>query len=247
MDQNPNNYLSINEVLADVMVSLNDEENKLLTPGFYRAQTKYALDEIGFDINFLPQVNDYPIPDDLMVDMPLGCFNLQAATIYTGTPDAVGYCETVYWRKGVQSRGKETGVTAGVNTYNISDPFFRVGVYESGLYYFSVQNGIIRLSDACQSFDYIRLTYSGVPSMNLDDLKMIPRECRKAITLWVTDKCAGALKLRDNKYRIIQSDAVNQLDEYGLNGAWHEAKNRLLRLDQKKFKDILLYNAKLNY
>jgi hypothetical protein len=247
MDINNNNLLSIQEVLADVMVIMNDEDNHLLTPGFYNAQVKYALDELGFDISFLPVTNDYLLPDDLMVDMPSGCFNLRNIHIYTGTPEEVGYVETVYWRKGVQTRGYNTGVTANVNQWNISDPFFQVSIDSTSLYYFSVQNGIIRLSDDCSSFDYIRLTYDGIPSKNLDSVKMIPPECRKAILDWVTVRCAGALKMRDNKYRIVQTDAEKQLDEYGLNGSWHEAKMRLVRLDTKKLKDAILYNAKLNY
>jgi len=247
MDQNLNNYLAIREIVSDVMVILDDEDNKLLTPGFYRGKVKDALDELGFDIDFLPQVNDYLLPDDLMVDIPKGCFNMQGIQIYTGTPEEVGYVENVYWRKGVQTRGQGTGVSASVNSYNVTDPFFRVRVWENELYYFSVQNGIIRLSDACANFDYVRLTYSGIPSMNLDELKMVPRECRRGITDWVTDKCAGALKMRDARYRIIQLDASRSLDEFGFYGSWHLAKQRLLKLDKKKIKDVILYNQKLNY
>ena len=247
MDINNNNLLSIQEVLADVLVIMQDEDNHLLTPGFYNAQVKYALDELGFDISFLPVTTDELISTDLIIDMPTGCFNLKNIQIYTGTPDEVGYVETVYWRKGVQTRGYNTGETADINRWNSSDPFFQVDIDSSALYYFSVQNGLIRLSDSCKSFTYIRLTYDGIPSKNLDSVKMIPPECRKAIVLWVTEKCAGALKMKDGKYRTVQMDAAQQLDEYGLNGAWHETKMRLVRLDTKKLKDAILYNSKLNY
>ena len=247
MDQNPNNYYSIKDVLADVQVILADEDNKMLTPGFYNAQVKLSLDEIGFDIDFLPQTSDVLITSDLMVDMPIGCFNLKDIQIYTGTPDLVRYVETVYWRKGVQTRGKDTGVTANLNQWNTSDPFYRVAVDYGSKYYFSVQNGIIRLSDDCSAYDYVRLTYSGIPSMNLDVVKMIPPECRKAISEWVTVRCAGALMMRDARYRIVKLDAERSLEEYGLNGSWHEAKMRLTRLDSKKLRDVILYNSRLNY
>jgi hypothetical protein len=246
MNINPANFLSINEVLADVLVILDDQDQSLLTPGFYRAQVRNGLDELGFDISFLPVTNDYEIPDDLIVEMPKGCFNLRQIHLFTGTPDNVGYVENCYWKKGRHTRGANTGMTADVHHYNVTDPFIRVNVDECSLYYFSVQNGQIYLSDACSNFDYVRLTFDGIPSMNLDDVKMIPPEVRKAIVLWVTDKCAGALKMRDARYRIIQSDAINQLDEYGLSGAWHEAKMRLRRLDSKQMKDIIEYNSKLN-
>jgi hypothetical protein len=247
MDQNPNNFMSINEVLSNVMMILNDEDNSKLSPGYYIAQVHDGIDELGFDVDFIPQTIDIKIPPDLMIDMPEGLFNLKDINIYKGTPDKVGYAETCYWRKGVQTRGKETGVTANVNSFSRTDPFFRCHVWENSLYYFSVQNGIIRLSDACQNYDYVRLTYSGIPSQKLDFVKMIPPEVRKGLVDWVTVRCAQSLKSRDNRYRIIELDAQRSLDEYGYNGSWHEAKERLRRLDKKKMRDTILYNAKLNY
>lgn len=247
MDINYNNLISINEVLSNVMVVLADETNEKLSPGYYIAQVHDAIDELGFEVDFIPQVNDYKISPDLMIDMPQGCFNLTGIQIYKGTPDNVGYCETVYWRKGVQTRGQGTGVTANVNSFSVTDPFFRCDVWENQLFYFSVQNGIIRLSDNCANYDYVRLAYSGIPSKKLDFMKIIPPEVRKALVDWVVVRCAGSLKMRDARYRIIETDAKRDLDEYGYNGSWHEAKQRLLKLDKKKLRDVILYNAKLNY
>jgi hypothetical protein len=245
MDLNPSDFVSINEILADVLVILDDQDNSKLTPGYYRAAVKNSLDELSFNISFLKVVNDYAMPVDLMLDIPSGCYNMQSIQIYSGTPDNVQYTENVYWRRGVQTRGKETGLTASVRGWGVTDPFFRVSVDENSLYFFSVQNGIIRLSDSCSAYDYIRLVYCGVPSMNLDDLKMVPREVRSAITLRVVEKCASALKLKDNKYRAVQVDAHQELDEFGFNGAWHQAVMRLAELDTKKHKDIILYNSSL--
>lgn len=247
MEINPKDLLSIQEVLADVIVNIDDEDNDKLTPGFYRAQVKYGLDELGFDVPFVKVTEDYPMPVDLILDMPSGCFNLHTIHLFTGTPDNVGYVENVYWKKGGQTRGKETGFTANQTGFNTGDPFCRVEVNPNSLYYFTIQNGIIRLSDSCSTYPFARLTFAGVPSMRMDDVKMVPRMVRKALVLWATEKCAGALKHRDNTYRVIQSDAANQLDEYGLGGAWHEAKTRLKMLDKKMLNDVILYNARLNY
>lgn len=245
MDLNPNNFLALNDVLADVLVMIQDEESRLLTPGYVRAQVRNCLNELGFDIPFLDVVNDYAMPVDLMLDVPAGCYNMKSIIIYTGTPDAVGYQETVYWKKNFQTRGKETGMTSDVPLYNTSDPFFRVDLWNNNLYYFNVQNGIIRLSDACSIFEYVRLLYSGIPSHNLDEMKMIPPEAREAIVLYVVEKCASSLKLKDNKYRAVQVDAAAQLDRYGMNGAWHNTITRLAKLDYKKYRDTILYNSNL--
>ena len=99
MEINPQNLLSVQEVLADVMVIMDDESNDKLTPGFYKAQVKYALDELGFDVSFSPVTDDYPMSVDLMLDMPKGCYNLRRIHLFTGTPDNVGYVENVYWKK----------------------------------------------------------------------------------------------------------------------------------------------------
>ena len=247
MDINPKNFLSIKEALADVTVALNDEAMKMLTPGFYNSQVKYALDELGFDIGFLKVTNDFPMPVDLILEMPKGCFNLNGIHIFTGTPDNVGYVENVYWKKGAQTRGAGTGYTADSHMWNATDPFFKISADNGSLYYFSVQNGLIRLSDACSGFAYARLTFNGIPSGNLDEVAMLPPEIRKAVVLWTTEKCASYLKMRDSKYRTVQLDAASQLDEYGLNGAWHEAKMRLAKLDMKMLKDAIEYNSRLNF
>ena len=249
MDINYQNLLSVQEILADVLIAVNDESTHLLTTGFYIAQVKLGLDELGFSVSFLPVTEDYPMPEFLTLEMPKGCFNLHTIHIYNGTPDAVSYSENVYWKKNVQTRGKGTGSTSNVHPWNISDPFFKTPHIDHsfGLYYFSVQNGIIRLSDDCANYPYVRLTYDGIPSKQLDMVKMVPPEVRKALVLWVIEKCASYLKIRDGRYSKIQADAAQQLDEYGLNGAWHEAKMRLLKLDKKKLKDSILYNSRFNY
>ena len=76
---------------------------------------------------------------------------------------------------------------------------------------------------------------------------MVPPEAREALVLYAVEKCAASLKLRDNRYRAVQVDAASQLDRYGLNGAWHNTKMLLTRLDSKKLRDVILYNSRLNY
>jgi hypothetical protein len=247
MDQNLQNYISINNVLADILVILDDESQSKLTPGFYIAAVKNCLDDLGFESPFHEVVTDTLMPADLILDMPVGCYNLKQINIFTGTPDDIQYSENVYWKKRAKTQGKDTGFTSDVHHYNVSDPFFRVAINEYSLYYFSIQNGQMYLSDACQYFEYVRTVYDGMASKNLTTVAMIPPEVRKAVVLWVTEKCAGALKMRDNRYRTIQIDSAAQLDEYGLNGAWHQAKTRITRLDSKKLRDAILYRMKMNY
>lgn len=245
MDVNYNNFLTINEILADVTVGMDDEDTRKLTPGFYKAQVKYALDELGFDTFFLKQTEDIDIPDNLRIDVPEGCYNLEFIKAFTGTPEDFTSQVNVYWKRNFQ---QTAGGWTGVYAYgNHNDPFVRAISQNQARYFFNVQNGVIHLSDLCADFDFIKVTYSGIPSKNIANVKMVPPEVRKAVVLWVTEKCASYLKIKDNHYRIIQLDAASQLDEYGMRGAWHEAKTRLRQLDTKQMQDILTYNAQMNY
>ena len=245
MIQNPHNYLSINHILADVLVALHDQDTRRLTPGFYRNQTKACLDELGFDTFFNDYYEDIDIPPDLIIDIPQGAYNIKTLHIYKGTPENIEYQENVYWKRNFYT--SETGYTANKHHQNTTDPFFRATLRNNARYFFNVHRGQIMLSETCKYFDYLRITSAGIPSMTIDDVQMIPPEVRKAVTLWVIEKCASYLKLQDNNYRVIQLDAAAQLDEYGLNGAWHQAKSRLRKLDRKQMADVLIYNAKMNY
>jgi len=240
------NYLPLTEVLADALVALDDKEQKQLSPGFYRSQVKYALDELGFSSSFIEVVVDTEMTDNLIFPIPKNCYNLKQVNAYTGSPNDVTYTQNLYWRRHVSTRGKGTGYTANINEGNTTDPFIKAPMWSSGYYYFSTQNNRIFLSDYCSAFDYVRIIFDGVPSGSLDNVAFIPPFARKAIVLWVIEKCASYLKGRDSKYRIIQLDAASQLDEYGLRGAWHEAKKRMKSLDTKKLNDVIMYNQKMN-
>lgn len=249
--------LSIQEVIADVLLLVDDEEQRLLPPGYYRTQVKYALDELSFDTFFVDVTEDYSIPDNLKVKVPKGSFNLKQIWAYSGTPDEVKYLENVNWKRNFDTRGydtandRNTGYGARSHEGNITDPFVKAPYGYVTALFFNVREGMILLSDTCSSYDYIRIQYAGVASskLDIDEIKMVPPMARKAVVLWVTDKAAASLKSRSEqfriKYRQVQADVSGQLDEYGYDGAWHQAKMRLKELDRKMLRDMLEYNSKL--
>lgn len=241
--------LSISEVIADVLLEVDDKKQQKLTPGYYRAQVKYALDELSFDTFFVEVTKDYEMPHDLKMPIPKGVFNMQNMWGYTGTPDDVKYLENIYWKRNFDTRGYNTGYGARVHEGNITDPYVKAPSGYVYAYFFNVRNGIIYLSDTCDSMDYVRIQFAGLASseLDIDKVKMVPPFVRKAVVLWVTEKAAKALKAQNPEYRIIQIDAANQLDEYGYNGAWHEAKTRLRGLDKKMLRDFMEYSSKLTY
>jgi hypothetical protein len=163
-----------------------------------------ALDELGIDYGFVPVVDDVELPDDHVVPMPAGAYNLKQAFVYNGTPTDIGYMEKVYYKKGGLTAGYDTGYTANVKPYMYMDPYCQVDVSDYSLYFFTINNGNIYLSDACSGFDYVRFVYDGLPSRNLSDVRMVPVEVRKAVVDWTTARCAGALKMRDARYRVFR-------------------------------------------
>ena len=253
--------LSIGEVLADVLVEVDDQEMKKLTPGFYRKQVKRALDELSFDTLFVDASKDFIIPDDLKLPIPKGVFHIKTIQVYSGTPDDVGYVENVYYKRNFVTEGKtykdgtlsSSGYTANNHQYNVTDPFVKASFLRqvpTSAFYFNVQNGIIMLSDACENYDYIRVGFNGIASasLDIDKIKIIPPFVYEAIVLWVVERAARALKStdgRDRRYRTIQIDASQQLDKSGMNGLWHEAKMRLGQMDKKMWNDLVEYSSKM--
>ena len=243
---NENNYISINEVLADVLVAMNDVDARKISLSFYQAQVRNAIDELGFDTVFVEDQLDLAIPADHIVAFPATAYRIKQAFIYTGTPTDIGYVQNLYWKKGARTAGFETGYTANNHPSNHSDPFYNTPAWGDPAiaYFFSFVNGNITLSDSCASYDYVRIVYDGIPSGILTEAKMIPPEVRAAVVLWVIEKCASFLKLKDGNYRTVQLDAAAQLDEFGMNGAWHHAKMRIKYQGKKIRNDIAEFNAR---
>lgn len=243
---NTNSFISINEVLADALVALDDKEMRKLTPGFYRAQVRNAIDELGFDTVFDEQKLDLAIPSDHIVPFPAGAYRIKNVHIFTGDPDDIQYVQNVYWKKNARTAGFEKGYTANNHPGNYSDIYFSSPMWASTdiAYFFSFVNGNLYLSDPCASYDYVRVIYDGIPTGSLDDASLVPPEVRGAVVLWVIEKCASFLKIRYSEYRTVQLDAAAQLDVSGMNGLWHNAKMRLKYLGKKVIRDSLEYNSR---
>ncbi|KKN85522.1 hypothetical protein LCGC14_0278450 [marine sediment metagenome] len=253
--------VNIGEIVADACLEVGDPDMRQLTPGWYRKTVKRALDELSFDVPFIKVVRDIVMPDDMKVSIPKGFYNIENIHIYTGTPDNIKYVENVYWKRNFQTRGGTiredkwvaSGYTANNHEHNITDPFFKVSALRQSphnAYYFNTRNGIIYLSSACSGYDYVRIIGKGVATseLDIDKIKIVPPFAAEAVLLWTVERAARALKVNDSgnrRLRTIQTDAALQLDKYGFNGAWHEAKVRLGSLDKKKWRDLVEYSSKM--
>ena len=256
---NDNSFLSVNEVLADVLVALDDQDTRKASLGFYKAQVRNAIDELGFDTVFIEDWINYAIPADCVVAFPAAAYRIKDIQVFTGDPDdetdsdtidtvEIGAVQNVYWKKGARGAGFEKGYTASNHPSNYTDIYFTQNPSWGSIdiaYFFTYVNGNITLSDACSGYDYVRIRYDGVPTGKLEDTALIPPEVRNAVVLWAIERSASFMKLRYPELRTVQLDAAAQLDVSGLNGIWHNAKMRLKYLGKKIHKDMLEYNNRL--
>ena len=52
MDLSPHNFVSVNEILADVLKIVKDSSFKLNSKGWYTSQIQQALEELSFNTFF---------------------------------------------------------------------------------------------------------------------------------------------------------------------------------------------------
>ena len=84
MNFSPHSFVSVNEILADVLKITNDAGFKMNSRGWYISQIRQALQELSFDTFFDERNEELIIPNDLRVEMPKGAFNLKPLVAYAG-------------------------------------------------------------------------------------------------------------------------------------------------------------------
>jgi hypothetical protein len=265
MNFSPDDFISINEILADSLRMIDDEKQSLLTPGFYKRQVKNCLKELAFDTFFDERFEDIPMPATLRIKMPSGAWNINDMFIFNQVPNtedtltcnpsqSTGCCsvegmQRVFWKRNYISKGTGYGYTARNHGGNYSDPFIRSFNSEDMFYWFNVQNGIIMFSESCKDWDLFRIVYNGIGT-DIDEAKIIPPFAQQAIVLWVAERAAFALKAKNpQKYRLIWSDAKAELYTPRTRVAgsiWDEAVYRLKRPDKKYRDDFSEYLSKMN-
>lgn len=236
--------LSINEIKANILVAVQDEEERLLTPGFYRKLVKDALDELNFETFFNVTFQDIPIPSDLKVPIPSGCFNLTDMFLYQNENCCDIACTNgtvrVFHKANFLTKGFDKGYTAR-NKPNTPDVFIHNRGINSAVHFYNVNNGIIMLSDNCANYPYVRLVFNGTAS-DIDSLKMIPPFCRKGITSYCVERAFFYLKLREPKYRQAWVDSKQTIAE-----DWRDAVYRLKRLSKLERSNLYEYLSKMQY
>jgi hypothetical protein len=240
--------VSIEEILADVLLNVNDEECKLLNIGFYKRTAKKALERLNFETFFYKRYVDEVIPTTLEMDMPSGSWNIEDIFVFNGSdPCHVGTSARVFYKQRYISSGKDMGYTAR-NKYGQEDSFIFPYQNDNISLYYNVINGKIMFSDYCRNYAYVRIVFNGTPT-DIDKTKIIPPFAREAVVGYVTERALFSLKMKMPNYRAHWSDAKTDLyspsSRTGM-AKWDSAVYNLKRMDKKQRDDFAEYLGRIN-
>lgn len=262
MNFSPHSFVSVNEILADVLKITNDAGFKVNSRGWYISQIRQALQELSFDTFFDERNEELLIPNDLRVEMPKGAFNLKQIFLFNGTKCNVGNNTPNVWYKQNYWTGGN-GYLARDKWDNNGDPFYRTRSgnpqarnevrlgSDSQLYYFGIQNGLIMLSESCRKYEKIMIFYNGIGG-EIDNTPVVPQFFRQAVKDYVSSYGLEASIAQEmdptkmNKLTYLKNGVDARLHkEY--DGSWAKAEQRAKHTDKKVRQDMKEYLARMNY
>ena len=246
MNFSPQSAITIENILSDILLEVEDEDHKLFTPGYYVHLVQSALEELSIDSFLLTYWQDFDFPSEtLSLEMPKGAFNIKQVYVFNGDDCVVSDMREVHYKRLYNTKGNGYGYTTK-NKTNIDDYFMAGYSSSESILFFNLQNGNISFSSSCSEYDNVRLVYNGVQT-NIGDVPIIPLPFRQVVIDWVVEKIFRRLKAKDpRKYRPLWSD-INSVLYRPFDGSWDKALKRARTLDSKVKEDYFEYFSKMNY
>ena len=267
MDFSRQSFVTVNEILADVLKIVKDSSYKFNSRGFYISQVQQALEELSFDTYFDERSEAFDVPEDLRLDLPKGAFNIRDMFLFNGTTCDIKTSQNVYRKRDFYNSISGNGFVARDNFHNTNDPFYKKrfrgvsnrpaadtnGVNTTGindLFYFNIQQGVIMLSESCRKFGKILISFNGMGA-DIGDMPVIPNMLRQAVKDYVSESALDA-KIAEaegndfNKWSAIQAKISNRKDR-PFDGSWAKAEYRISSLNTKQRRDMKEYLARMNY
>jgi len=266
MNQSRLSFVTTNEILSDVVKLLKDEDFRLSSQGYYTSLIQQALQELGFDTFFDERNDTFDIPQNGILDMPKGAFNLRQMYVFNGDRCNIGTAKNVYFKRNF-IKGNSSGFVARNKGDNAGDPFYQDGAQRSRgkhdvniynatrndineLYFYGIQNGMIMLSDSAKRFDKVMMVFNGTGG-EIGEAPIIPTFLRQAVKDWVSNM-GLEIKLTDltgdpsfNAWAAIKSMVDTRLNKE-FTGSWAKAESRVKSLDTKEREDYKEYFSKMD-
>ena len=242
------NYISPNEILADALVAINDEEMKLFRIGWYQRQIHSGVKKLNYLAPYIETFVDLDMPEDCTLDVPSGAAELVDIFLWNGEDCNIESSVRVFHKQNFYSRGFERGYTARNKT---GQPDAFVSSFPSGnsACFYNIHLGAIVFSDACAEYDHVRIVYRGFPK-SINRVNYIPDFFREALVAWVVERAFNALQARDLNYHRLWLAAKSDLYQSpspGERSKWDFAISRAKKLDKKHRDDLAEYLGRMDY
>jgi len=272
MEYSPKNLLSPKEVLSEVLIYTQEMGYTNVTRGFIISQMNRCMQALSYDTFFNESHKAFVIPENRLIDIPAGVFNINQMYLYSGDNCNIGTnTANVYWKRNMYTGGGK-GYAArnkGNNGNNGRDPFYSgngghhyynrnrsdigggaKGIsIQNGLYYYGVSNGQITLSENTGPYSKVLIKFNGIWEVDAEK-KTIPLHFQEVLVDWCTESVLRVKTAKDpSKWRGMHSDSVFRLgykpETY--DGSWYKAKRRVTGMDNKTKEDLQEYLSRLNY
>jgi hypothetical protein len=269
MDISKHSYVSVNEILSDVLELVGDRGMEILSKGFYTSQIQQALEGLSFDTFFDVRRESFPFPvNDLQLEMPLGAFNLKEIYLFHGTQCDITRSQKVWWKRDYYTEG--TGYFANNKGDNWGDPFYPSNSYRTrpaadvvnsvdlvrpyssvnNHYFYNIQNGIIMFSSACRGFEKVHIVYNGT-GCDIGDEPIVPMFLREAVKDYVCEVALRARMIMDPKVQAIWAiydRNLNRDEKYGIGvGSWQRAEYRVKKMNYNDLSCLKEYLGRMAY
>lgn len=136
MDFSPQDFVSPDEILTDVLLHTDEEGYRYVTKGYMVREMQKCLEALSFDTFFHETVHYDDVPQNLRMPIPSGAFNIRRMYLYSGTECNIGVnTVNVYHKREYRVPEKNTEDSVGYLANNKgldqrSDPFFTPHDYD---------------------------------------------------------------------------------------------------------------------
>jgi hypothetical protein len=248
MNISQDSYITPDEILANVLNEVGDEDYRTFTRGWYMSQIQRCLEELSFDSCMLQLDDDFEFPaDTFRLYLPANTFNVKEIFVYNGTLGSPSNLEPVRWKRNYKTKGPDKRYF-GNNTAasNYQDLYITpiTSDTESLLLFANVYNGMVEFSQSCSSYSFVKLYYNGTLTP-IGETPFVPQFFRQAVELWVALQYYRAMRRRDQKYNSLFNSVYAELNK-PFTGVWDKAVVRAKSLDSKLGEDLKEYLSKMN-
>jgi hypothetical protein len=247
---NSNDFVSVNEILRDVGLLVNDEgHNRGVPQGQYVRFIKQAIEELAFDTYYQKIVKDLPMPANAIIDMPANTFNIENIYVFNGACEQPVDMRLIWYKRGYHRMDNHTHHTARRKENGSSDPYMRNESVGDDLYTATPSNGRIMFSTNCKNFAWVRLEANGMGG-NVDELPIIPRMFRQAVMDYTRYKVSQVFTTKDPSQRFVLEFAYRDLYGDGSirnKGSWYDAKSRIRSMETFIENSYKEYFSRMNF